>query len=84
MSNENIKRFMEEVKSDTTLAQKIDALQSEYKEKLVVLAKEAGFQITLEDLAEEIEPVCDNDMKSVSGGWSPSPWGSYCTTHGCK
>lgn len=50
----------------------------------MLLAEEAGVLLTMEDFLDEAVSLSDDSMESVSGGFSPSPWGHYCTPHGCK
>ena len=48
MSEEQLKSFLEKVKSDTELQEKLKAAVS--AEATVEIAKEAGFSITAEDI----------------------------------
>ena len=73
VSKENMKRFLEKAAATPALAEKLDAAQKEYEEKVVTLARKTGFQITQEACEEAMKPLNDDDMENVSGGWNP--WG---------
>ena len=73
MSVEQLKAFVEKVKSDTNLQEKVKAAAS--PEAAMEVAKAAGFSITLEDISSmqsetEEEELSDEELEGVSGGWS--------------
>lgn len=84
MLKENMARFLEKAAADQVLTEKLAELQKQYIEQIIALAGENGFELAPEEFTEAIQPLGDEAMESAAGGWSPSPWGSYCTIHGCK
>ena len=74
MSEEQLKAFLEKVKSDTELQDKLKAAAS--PEAALQIAKEAGFSITAEDIQSvqsQSEEVSDDDLEAAAGGnasWS--------------
>lgn len=66
MSEEQLKAFLEAVKADVILQEKIrvaDAL-----EEVVALAQAAGFEISVEELKAAQVDLSDEDLESVAGG----------------
>ena len=70
MSEEQLKAFLEKVKSDTELQEKLKAAAS--PEAAIEIAKEAGFLITAEDIqstqSATVE-LSDEELEGASGGW---------------
>ena len=74
MSEEQLKAFLEKVKADTSLQEKLKAAAS--PEAAMDIAKEAGFSITAEDIqSTKSESVNDEELESAAGGLS-----EYCRT----
>ena len=85
MSEEQLKAFLEKVKGDTSLQEKLKAEAS--PEAAIEIAKEAGFSITAEDIesmeSETVE-LSDEELENTAGGvcttvfgtrsCSPPPW----------
>ena len=71
MSEEQLKAFLEKVKSDTELQEKLKAAAS--PEAAIEIAKETGFAITSEDIQSmQSAPggeVSDDELKGAAGGW---------------
>ena len=69
MSEEQLKAFLEKVKSDTELQEKLKAATT--PEAGLEIAKEAGFSITSEDIqsmpSATVE-VSDEELEGASGG----------------
>ncbi|MAR06772.1 MAG: lantipeptide [Cyanobium sp. NAT70] len=69
MSEEQLKSFLEKVKTDTSLQEKLKS--SADTNAAVAIAKEAGFAITAEDIqstqSATIE-LSDDDLERVAGG----------------
>ena len=69
MSEEQLKAFLEKVKSDTELQEKLKAAAS--PEAGLEIAKEAGFSITSEDIqsmqSATVE-VSDEELEGAAGG----------------
>ena len=74
MSEEQLKAFLEKVKSDTSLQEKLKAAAS--PEAAIEIAKEAGFAITAEDIQSmpmQSAPgsVRDSELEGAAGGQAP-------------
>ncbi|QNI48869.1 Nif11-like leader peptide family natural product precursor [Synechococcus sp. A15-60] len=69
MSEEQLKAFLEKVKVDTSLQDKLKAAAS--PEAAIEIAKEVGFSITAEDIqsmqSATVE-VLDEELEGASGG----------------
>ena len=72
MSEEQLKAFLEKVKSDTELQERLNAAAS--PDAAVEIAKDAGFAITAEDIqsVQSVE-VSDEELEGAAGG------GNTCT-----
>ena len=62
MSLEQLKAFLEKVKGDTTLQEKLKAAKS--PEDVVGIAKEHGHEFT----ADKISQLSEEELEGVSGG----------------
>lgn len=70
MSSEQLQLFIEKVKSDNDLAEKLKGVQSD--EQAIAIAKELGFTITnddLESLFPEEQDLTEEQLESVAGGF---------------
>ena len=69
MSEEQLKAFLEKVKGDTSLQEKLNAAAS--PDGAVEIAKEAGFSITAEDIqsmqSATVE-LSDEELGNAAGG----------------
>ena len=67
MSEEQLKAFLEKVKGDTSLQEKLKSAGS--NEAALEIAKEAGFSITEEDIQsmQSVE-VSDDELEGATGG----------------
>ena len=69
MSKEQLKAFLEKVKGDTVLQQKLKGAAD--ADAFAAIAKEAGFAITAEDV-QSMQPakteLSDEDLERVTGG----------------
>ena len=69
MSEEQINAFLEKVKADTSLQEKLKAATS--PEAAIEIAKEAGFAITAEDIqsmqSAAVE-LSDEELEGAAGG----------------
>ena len=78
MSEEQLKAFLEKVKTDTSLQEKLKAAAS--PEAALQIAKAAGFSITTEDLNSQVQNLTDDELEGVTGGDKgvpPATW-YYC------
>ena len=68
MSEEQLKAFLERVKSNTELQEKLKAAAS--PEAAIEIAKEAGFAITAEDIQsmQSAPVVSDSELEGAAGG----------------
>ena len=66
MSEEQLKAFLEKVKGDTSLQEKLKAAAS--PEAALQIAKDAGFAITAEDIQSAPEELSDEDLEGAAGG----------------
>ena len=70
MSEEQLKAFLEKVKTDTSLQEKLNGAAS--PEAAIEIAKEAGFSITTEDIqsmrSATVE-LSDEELEGAAGGW---------------
>ena len=84
MSEEQLKAFMEAVKADAGLQEKLNAAAD--SEAVVAIAKEAGFLISAEDLqrsqGQETE-ISEEDLEGVAGGRIKHTEGYSCLYGGC-
>ena len=82
MSEEQLKAFIEKVKADTSLQEKLKAASD--ADAVVAIAKEAGFSISAEDYASELS---DEELEGAAGGLElctggrkgAAPAGGFCT-----
>ena len=69
MSEEQLKAFLEKVKADTSLQEKLNGAAD--SDAVVEIAKAAGFSITAEDIQSKIgAPVelSDEELEGAAGG----------------
>ena len=69
MSEEQLKAFLEKVKGDTTLQEKLKAAAN--PDAVAAIAKAAGFTITTEDLNSQVQNLTDDELEGVAGGYDP-------------
>ena len=78
MSEEQLKAFLEKVKTGTSLQDKLKAAAS--PEAALQIAKEAGFSITAEDIQSTQsapEELSDEELEGAAGGfdnWVSAGW----------
>ena len=66
MSEEQLNAFLEKVKSDAELQEKLKA--SADANAVVAIAKEAGFSITAEDMQSSTVELLDEELEGAAGG----------------
>ena len=66
MSEEQLKAFLEKLKADTSLQEKLKAAAS--PEAALQIAREAGFAITAEDMQSSTIELSDEELEGASGG----------------
>jgi predicted ribosomally synthesized peptide with nif11-like leader len=70
MSEEQLKSFLEAVKSDAGLQEKLKAAAD--ADAVVAIAKGAGFAISAEELQHAQAEVSEEEVESVAGGLGQS------------
>ena len=68
MSEEQLKAFIEKVKADTSLQEKLKAAAD--ANTVAAIAKEAGFSISADDLKNDQSAIelSDEELEGVTGG----------------
>ena len=66
MSEEQLKAFLEKVKGDTSLQEKLKAAAD--VNSVAAIAKEAGFMISADDLTKAQSELSDEELEGVAGG----------------
>ena len=66
MSEEQLKAFLEKVKADTSIQEKLKAAAD--AEAVIAIAKVAGFTITSNDLSETQSEMSEEELEAVAGG----------------
>ena len=80
MSEEQLKAFLEKVKADTSLQEKLKAAAN--ADAVVSIAKEAGFSISADDL-KKAQELSKEELEGVAGGGASC--GHYsCSTGPCE
>ena len=68
MSEEQLKAFLEKVKSDTSLQEKLKAAAD--NDAVAAIAKDAGFSISADDLKKAQSEISEEELEGVAGGGS--------------
>ena len=63
MSEEQLKAFLEKVKADTSLQEKLKAAAD--VDAALAIAKEAGFSVSVDDWTEKLQ---DEELEAAAGG----------------
>ena len=66
MSEEQLKAFWEAVQADTSLQEKLRATTD--ADSIASVAKEAGFEISADEVKEARIPLSDEQLDGVAGG----------------
>ena len=66
MSEEQLKAFLEKVKADTSLQEKLKAAAD--NDAVVAIAKEAGFSISADELDAQSRELSGEELEGVAGG----------------
>ena len=74
MSEEQLKAFLEKVKADSSLQEKLKVAAD--VEAVVAIAKEVGFMFSADELKKAKSEISDEELEGVAGGgcW-PNPDG---------
>ena len=65
MSEEQLKAFLEKVKDDTSLQEKLKASDAD---AVAAIAKEVGFSISADDLTKAQFELSEKELEGVAGG----------------
>ena len=80
MSEEQLKAFLEKVKADTSLQEKLKAASD--ADAVVAIAKEAGFSISVDDLKKAQSEISEEELEGAAGGGdctlAGGNWGTKC------
>ena len=66
MSEEQLKAFLEKVKGDTSLQEKLKAAGD--ADAVLAIAKEAGFRNSADDITKAQSEISDSELESAAGG----------------
>ena len=77
MSEEQLKAFLEAVKADASLQEKLKAAGD--ADAVIAIAKAAGFAISADDLKRAQSEISEEELEGVAGGTIISPF----LTQGC-
>ena len=66
MSHEQLKAFLEKVKADTSLQEKLKAAAD--NDAVAAIAKEEGFGISADDLKNAQSEISEEELEGVAGG----------------
>ena len=66
MSEEQLKAFLEKVKADTSLQEKLKAAAD--SDAVLAIARDAGFSISADDLTKAQSELSDEELEGVAGG----------------
>ena len=66
MSEEQLKAFLEKVKTETSLQEKLKTAAD--IEAVVAIAKEAGFMISVEEFKKAQSEITEEELEGVAGG----------------
>ena len=84
MSAELLKGFLEKVKADAGLQEKLKAAKT--PDDVVAIAKAAGFVISADDLKKaqaEVQILSDEELEGVAGGYGGSLGAISCVAELC-
>lgn len=69
MPEEQLKAFLEAVKADPSLREKLKA--SNNTDAVVVIAKESGFSVSTDDFSKTQSALTEEELENLAGGnWS--------------
>ena len=66
MSEDQLKAFLEKIKGDPSLQEKLEAAAD--SDAVLAIAKEAGFSISADDLKKAQAEVSDEELEGAAGG----------------
>ena len=78
MSLEQLKAFLEKVKADTSLQEKLKVASD--ADAVVSLAKEKGFSLSIDDIKNQQSELSDEELEGVAGGFRVGPYPTVALT----
>ena len=81
MSEEQLQAFLEKVKADTILQEKLKAAGD--ANAVAAIAKEAGFSISTDDLKMAQSEVSEEELENVAGSGEADTYSVYVCTPKC-
>ena len=66
MSEEQLKAFLEKIKGDTSLQEKLEAAAD--SDAVLAIAKETGFDLSADDLKKARSDIEDAELEGAAGG----------------
>ena len=85
MSEEQLKAFLEKIKADTELQEKLKAAAD--VDAVAAIAKEAGFSFSADDLKNAQSEISDEELEGAAGGqrpWTERPTWAMCKGRQCR
>ena len=77
MSEEQLQAFLEKVKGDASLQEKLKAASS--PDDVAAVAKEAGFDISLDEISNaQSAELSEQELEGVSGAGGINTWNRAC------
>ena len=77
MSEEQLKAFLEKVKADISLKEKLKTAAD--NGAVAAIAKEAGFSISADDITKAQSEISDKELEGAAGGGCPDSFMTWCT-----
>ena len=81
MSEEQLKAFLEAVKADAGLQEKLKAAAD--NDGVAAIAKDAGFSISADDLKNAQSEVSEEELENVAGGVGGGGWNGVAGGRNC-
>ena len=81
MSEEQLKAFLQKIKADTSLQEKLKA--SSDADAIAAVAKEAGFSISAEDLKNAQSKISKEELEGMAGGVASVGFLASCNSPIC-
>ena len=82
ISEEQLKGFLEKIKGDTSLQEKLKAAAD--ADAVLAIAKDAGFSISADDLKNAQSKVSEEELEGVAGGFRLKCQAKWFTFYECS
>ena len=80
MSEEQLKAFLEKVKGDTSLQEKLKGASD--ANAVTAIAESAGYKISAEDIEKFMTEISDKELEGVAGGMNTTVIGTNLNVGG--